>query len=872
MSSKPTSQPAPEAASAAHAEHGLDVSAMFAEAVARHQNGRLAEAQALYSAILRIQPEHFGALHLTGVIATQSHDHQKAVELIVKAIAINPDDAAAHSNLGAAHQALKNLDAAIAAYDKAIALKPAYAEAYHNRGMVLQKLGQPEVALADFNRAIALRPNYAEAYNNRGMALQALRQFDAAKDSYDKAIALNPNYTQAYSNLGDTLMACKQYEAAIASYNKAIALNPGFIHAYNNRGNAYLALKQYENAIVSYDKVIALNPGFALAYQNRGNVLQALGQYEAAIASYDQAIALNTQFASVYYNRGNALQVLKQYFAAIADYDKAITLNPDYVLAYNNRGNALQELRQYDAAIDDYDKAIKFDPDNALAYRNRGNVFMLLRQHDAAAASFARAYGIKPELDFLLGDLLLTRMQCCEWVNLHENLALLVSQVETGAKVSTPFPMLGLVDSPTHQHAVARLYAEADFPEQTSLGPMKPHAGRDKIRIGYYSADFHNHATAYLMAQLFEAHDASRFELYGFSFGPDNDDQMRRRVATAFDRFMDVRGKSDREVAKLSRELGIDIAIDLKGFTTHSRTGIFAERCAPVQVSYLGYPGTLGASYMDYLIADHTLIPEERRADYTEKIVYLPDSYQVNDARRAISERNFSREELGLPEKGFVFCCFNNSYKILPATFDGWMRILLAVEGSVLWLLEDNPWMVANLRREAEARGVAGERLIFAPRLPLAEHLARHRQAGLFLDTLPYNAHTTASDALWAGLPVLTLMGQSFASRVVASLLNAIGLSELITQCQEDYETLAIDLASRPERLAGLKTRLEQNRLRSSLFDGKRFAGRIEAAFEAMYARCQAGMRPDHIRVEDEPVEYGGSGSIKSIVRETTRR
>jgi predicted O-linked N-acetylglucosamine transferase (SPINDLY family) len=352
-----------------------------------------------------------------------------------------------------------------------------------------------------------------------------------------------------------------------------------------------------------------------------------------------------------------------------------------------------------------------------------------------------------------------------------------------------------------------------------------------------------------LAAGLFESHDRDKFEVYAFSFGTDTKDEMQIRLEAAFDKFIDVESKTDKEIAELSRQMQIDIAVDLAGFTSGSRTGIFALRAAPLQINYLGYPGTMGADYMDYLIADRQLIPEEAKAHYTERIVYLP-SFQANDSKRKISDRVFTREELGLPQSGFVFCCFNNSYKITPSTFDGWMRILKQVNGSVLWLSETNPFATDNLRKEAKARGVDAQRLVFARKIPLlAEHLARHRAAGLFIDTLPYNAHTTASDALWAGLPVLTCTGEALASRVAASLLTAIDLPELVTTTQEDYEALAVELATNPEQLQAIRQKLERNRLTAPLFDTKLFTRHIEDAYTQMVERYQADLAPDHIYV-----------------------
>jgi predicted O-linked N-acetylglucosamine transferase (SPINDLY family) len=383
----------------------------------------------------------------------------------------------------------------------------------------------------------------------------------------------------------------------------------------------------------------------------------------------------------------------------------------------------------------------------------------------------------------------------------------------------------------------------------SSLGPILKRARQKKIRIGYFSADFHNHATAYLMAELFERHDKGKFELIAFSFGPQTNDVMQLRVSQAFDQFIDVASMSNLEVAQFSRELEIDIAIDLKGLTQDSRLGIFSFKAAPIQVSYLGYPGTLGVDYIDYLIADKTLIPKTSIHHFSEKIVYLPNSYQVNDRHRLIASTHFTKQELGLPKDAFIFCCFNNNYKITPDVFDSWVRILKAVDSSVLWLLQDNSTASMNLQKEAANRGLDPTRLVFAERMALPEHLARHKAADLFLDTLPYNAHTTASDALWAGLPVLTCIGESFASRVAASLLNAIGLPELITETRVDYEALAIELATNPSKLKEIKEKLAQNRLTTPLFDTVLFTKHIEAAYTLMYERYQADLTPESIEV-----------------------
>lgn len=786
--------------------------------MALHQRGLLAQAQSAYEEILKLKPKHFDSLHLLGVIACQTQRYELGVELITKAIRINPG----------------------------------IAEAYNNRGNALLDLRRLDEALLNYNKAVALEPGYAEAHSNRANALKDLKRFDEALASYDKALALNPGIPVAHYNRGNALSDLKRLDEAVASYDRALVLNPDYAEAHYNRGNALLGLKRPDEALASYDRALALHPGYADAYYNRGNALLELTRPDDALASYDRALALKPDDAKTCYNRGNALLALHRPGEALASYDRALALRPDYAEAYNNRGNALNEFKRLDEALASYDKALAFDPGIAEAHNNRGNSLVDLKRPDEALAAYEKALALKPDYEFLSGTLLHTRMKLCDWQGLAESLDTFEADIRSGKKITTPFPTLSLIDSPELHKLVSRIYVDAKYPASEALGSISKRAGAGKIRLAYYSADFHNHATTYLMAELLEAHDAEKFELYGFSFGPNIQDEMRKRVASAFDEFIDVRDKSDHEIARYSRELGIDIAVDLKGFTTDARPGIFAERCALVQVSYLGYPGTMGAEYMDYVVADTTVIPRDRQADFTEKVVYLPHSYQVNDSTRKISGRVFTRQEFGLPESGVVFCCFNNSYKILPATFDGWMRILKAVEGSVLWLLEDNPTGAKNLRREAEARGVAGSRLVFSNRMPLDEHLARQRLADLFIDTLPCNAHTTASDALWAGLPVLTCMGKSFAGRVAASLLNAMELPELVTQTQAEYEARAVELATDAGKLRDIKLKLEKNRLTTPLFDAGLFARNLEAAYEAMYARNQSGLPPESIENDND--------------------
>ena len=673
-------------------------------------------------------------------------------------------------------------------------------------------------------------------------------KLDGAETLYREILRLDPYHFDALQLLATIALQKKNCAEALWLFDQVLTIDHHHPGILNNRGLALKELKRYEEALLCFDMAIAEKHDYVEAYLNRGVLSAELKHYDEALSWYDRAIAVKPDYAEAYFNRGNALKELKCYEDALLSYEKATVTKVDYTDAYLTWGALLGELTQFEAAVGVYKKFIAINPDYAGVHADCGVLYMKLKQYENAQHSYDRAFAINPEADYLLGERVRSRMQICDWETFNSDLHLLLQKIDGHTKASIPFSVLALVDSMSLQKQVAVTFMEDKYPLTYSLPEIAKAVIQDKVCIGYYSADFHDHATAYLMAELFEHHDRSRFELIAFSFGPDKqNDSMRKRVVSAFDRFIDVRNYSDKEVALLSRELGVAIAVDLKGFTTNCRTGIFALRAAPIQVNYLGYPGTMGASYIDYLIADHILIPEESRQFYTEKIAYLPNSYQVNDRTRQISDRVFTREEFGLPKTGFVFCCFNNNYKITPSTFDGWMRLLKQVDGSVLWLLEDNAKAAEHLRREAVRRGVLSERLIFANRMVLPDHLARHRLADLFLDTSPYNAHTTASDALWAGLPVLTCIGESFASRVAASLLNAIQLPELITSTQAEYEALALELATNPKKLHTIKQKLEKNRLTTPLFDTGLFTGDIEKVYMAMYERYLADLPPEHI-------------------------
>jgi predicted O-linked N-acetylglucosamine transferase (SPINDLY family) len=683
----------------------------------------------------------------------------------------------------------------------------------------------------------------------KAVAFHRAGDLDEAERCYKRVLRLDPRHFDALHLLGVVEAARAHYDKARRLVGQALKVNPRSAEAQSTLGRIFYEMKRLDEALGCYERALAIAPEDAQALCNRGTILEELGRPDEALVSYDAALALKPDYLLVLYNRGNVLHDLRRIVEAIASYDAALALKPDHAAALYNRGNALHEAGRIDEALASYGKALTVKPDYADALNNAGNALFDLKRPEESAQTFRHLLDLAPDYEFARGNMLRAQMHACDWSEFAAIAQRVIADVVAGRRGDLPFSFLTVSDSPAAQLQCARTYVRyKDWPSKPALwrGERYEHA---KIRIAYLSADFDDHAMPYLMAQLFEIHDRARFEVFAISFGSVTTGPMRERLQRAFDRFIDVRLLSDRAIAALVREQEIDIAIDLKGYTQESRPGILALRPAPVQVNYMGYPGTMAAPEIDYIIADGCVIPDEDRVHYREKIAYLPDTYYVTDTTHRLAEEVPSRAELGLPP-GFVFGCFNNNYKITPAIFDVWMRLLRQVEGSALWLLEDNPTAVRNLRAEAQKRGVAPMRLVFAPRVKLDHHLARHRRADLFLDTLPYNAHTTATDALWAGLPVLTCRGTSFVGRVAASVLGAVGLPELITHSLEDYESLALRLATEPAALAAISARLQANRETLPLFQTDRFRRHIEAAYIAMHERSQRGAAPATFVVE----------------------
>ena len=789
-------------------------------AAAKHESGDLEGAVVAYGAALDADPQNAGLAYNLGIALADLGRAAEAEESYKRAIASNPNHAGAWNNLGLLRSGQGDVAQALECWKTAIRIRPDLPESHDNLGRLLLEQGKMVEAISAFQKAITLNPDVAEIHFNLGRALEAVGLADAATTAYGMALALDPDHTGANNNHGVILLHGGDFNAAADCFVRAIQHRPDLPQPWFNLGNAFRDAGKPEAAITAFGRAIALCPVYPEAFSNLSVVLMDFGRQEEAVVVLRHAIAQK----------------------------------PDFALAYSNLGIALSGLGRNDEAVAACRQALEISPNLAEAHANLGNIFLDLGQVGEAIAACERALELRPNNAETMASLVHLRRLACQWDD-SDDVRLRQAMFRRGASIA-PFILLSLDTNPAEQLEIATLWSRRfQVPPEAVFthGDRSPEA---PIRIGYLSADFHSHATAYLTADVFECHDRNRFQIFGYSYGPDDGSPMRRRLEAGFDHFIDLRTLSDAQAAQRIFDDGIDILVDLKGHTRHARTRILAGRPAPVQVAWLGYPGSMGADFIDYILADAVTLPMDQQPYYSERIVHLPQSYQCNDRHRPIAARQPTRSECGLPEDGMVFCCFNNAFKISPTTFDVWMRLLKQVPGAVLWLLAANSAAEDNLRREAETRGIAPERLVFAPRLGLAEHLARYRLADLFLDTLPYNAHTTASDALWAGLPVLTCLGASFAGRVAASLLKACGLDEMVTTSLAEYEQTALSLAHQPGALVELRRKVGEAVAQAELFHTPRFTQGLEKAYAMMWDnwRKQIQPRPFAVSVEDKMI------------------
>jgi len=819
------------------------------DALAAQRRGAIADAKRLYASVLRIDPTNAAAHGNLAIIAAQQGDLVGAERLIRREIELRPDYPASHNNLGSVLQQQGRLADAIAAHRHAIKFKPNYAEAYLALGNALKQQGSLDQAMEAYGSAIKARPDYAEAHNNIGVLLQARGRFDEAASAYREAVALSPVYAEAHFNLGVVLHQKHELDAAETSYRRVMSLHPGIAVVHNNLGTVLKDQGRFDLALAAFDDAVRLQPDYVEAFYNRATVLQQQARLEDALAAYGEAIRLRSDYTEAINNAGIVLQELGRVGDAVALYGRLLQRMPADTDACNNMGTALLAGGRSKEAQAAFEQALAHRPDFPEAAYNLGNARRELGDLAGAIAAYQTALKLRPDYADAFSQLAHHRALACVWGDFKADQARLIEMVRRGVRVP-PFYLFSTPASAADQLICAQQWIGPIMPPPETVFAHTVGAEHGRIRVGYLSGDFHQHATAQLMAELFERHNRDRFEVLAYSYGPDDQSTMRARLNRAFDRFVEINTVSHRDAAERIHADKIDILVDLKGYTYHARPQISAYRPAPVQVSYLGYPATMGAEFIDYIIVDPIAVPESEQPFFSERLVHLPGSYQVNDSKREGASAPTSRQDWGLPEAGVVFCSFNNSYKISPAFFDIWMRLLRSVPGSVLWLLEANVLVKDNLCSEAETRGVEAERLIFAPRIASADHLGRHLHADLFLDTLPCNAHTTASDALRAGLPVLTCSGDTFAGRVAASLLAAASMPELIAPSLEEYEHMALTLARDPQRLIALRQKLAVNRDGSALFDLEKFTGNIEAAYARMWQTWLSGERPAAFSIE----------------------
>lgn len=781
---------------------------MLIEAVGHLQAGRLAEARAGYKALTAAEPRNPLALHHLGIVEHQLGRSEDGAALIRRALALQPGNAHAHSDLAVILMALACYGEAAEACRRAIALDAKFAAAHSNLGDLMLRAADHEAAERAYAGAVAIEPGFAGAHAGRAEALAALGRLDEAEAASETAVRLAPGLARAHGARGQVLYMRGEFAEAAAAFQDALRLDSNLALVHTRLGNALHAEGRLEDALAAHARAIEADPNCAEAHCNQAIGYQALGQFEEARAAYARALALK----------------------------------PDFADALTNLGLLLHRTERYDEAVRALRRAVELAPCDAAAHLNLAGI---LKEQDrlAEAAEVYRALiGLSdPPSPAGLYEYCHLRRHFCDWDGLEAEERRAIDALASAKVRMPPFAALAMDCTPEDHLALARRWAEG-FKAVGSPAIVRaaPSAGR-RIRLGYLSADFFDHATASLAAELFERHDRARFELFAYCIGPDDGSAMRQRLIAAFDRFTVLRERSHIHAAHRIASDGVDILIDLKGYTRGARTMILAQRPAPIQVNYLGYPSTMGAPFIDYIIADPFIAPMDHQRFFDEKIVHLPDCYQPNDRQRRTAATLHTRADCGLPQDGFVFCAFNNVYKITAGIFSIWMRLLGAVPGSVLWLLDANDFAKANLRREAAARGIDPARLVFAAKLRITEHQARYALADLFLDNLPINAHTTASEALWAGLPVVTCAGEVFVGRVAGSLLHACGLPELVTHTPADYEALAMRLATDPALLAGLRERLQRTRLTAPLFDIERYARSLDATFTHMVRLYERG-------------------------------
>lgn len=757
----------------------------------------------------------------------------------------------AHDVLGNIHLRRGAFAEAEKEFRVALTINAAMPEIRINLAAAQLRLRRLDEAVANARQALALAPNHPRALAVLGPALRMLSRFEEAAEFGRKAVAANPQFPPAHADLGAALDGLERFEEALECYERALRLAPDFAEAWCAKGKTQLRLDRPVDAEATLRQALRLRSDFALAHSGLGEALAAQDRHDEALLAFLRSLELAPGDPDIHFSFGLWNQMRGRWEDAALGFARALDIRPGFAEAAARLGEVFHSMRRLKDAAEAYKRALEADPNLMIGLAGQGALYLELGRDAEAVDVLTRAYATDPSWPNALDMLVLARMQLCAWSGLEEGRNALFKRIQEGNQAANPFVAILAGANSRQQQSAARNWTRSITPSDAPLfRHQSPSGGGEgRLRIGYLSSDLQEHPIGYLAAGIFEAHDRSRFELHAYCLGVKDDSPMRRRIEAAFEHFHEIADMGAAEAAKRIHADGIDILVDLNGYTSGGNPAILAYRPAPIQVNYLGYPGTMGAEFMDYVLADPVSVPFAEQPWFDERIVHLPHCYQPNDGRRQIAPRVPSRVECGLPESGFVFCCFNNPNKLTQDVFRLWLRLLWAVPDAVLWLLDPKSSVKDNLRAELAAAGLDDRRLVFAARVPLAEHLARHQAADLFLDTLPYNAHTTASDALWAGLPLLTRRGDTFAGRVASSLLVTMGLDGLITNSTEEYEALAIRLATEPDLLAQWRTRLAEARQTSPLFDTQLYTRHLEAAYQRMWEIRQAGRPPESFAV-----------------------
>lgn len=704
-----------------------------------------------------------------------------------------------------------------------------------------------------YRKYLELDPENAEVMHLLAVVFRQQGNLPESAAMLGKAVNLqDPPSIRTMLDLAVTLQMLGRFEEVVSVCRDVLDITPESIDARVIMGGAWMKLGKPEKAAPIFKAALALNPDDPNVLNNLGLALAASGRPTPAIRQYERAIQLKPENFQAYNNLGNVFAGLDNFQRAAECYRRALDIKPDYFDSLVNMGNALRSLGETQGSIDAYRRAASVMPDNPDVYYNWGLVYGEAEELEKAAACFSKTLELNPDKIEALDNLDWMKRKMCFWERIESAKGRLDAFIHKGehgggAYHETPFRCMVRHPDPAKNLECARakcLEIAGSLPQGKPLFKFVGIRDSKKITVGYLSCDFHDHPTAHLAAGMFKHHERDRFRVVGYSYGPDDQSGYRREIASGFDLFRDIGAVSDADAARLIYDDRVDILVDMKGHTQDNRLGICAMKPSPIQATWLGFPGTSGADFFDYIVTDKTVTPEEHLDYYSEKPVYMPHSYQVNHDLQPVSPKVFTRRELGLPEKGFVFCCFNNPYKIEPLVFDVWMSLLKEVPGSVLWLLGRRPEAVRNLKQEAAKRGITAERLIFAGIMPKDMHLARLASADLALDTYPVNGHTTSSDALRAGVPVVSFVGEHFASRVTASLLGAADLKDLAPSDMAGYERLAMELALDNGFMEKIREKLSGSSIIPPLFDTPLFVANLEKAYIKMQAARLSGRPP----------------------------